>query len=91
VSAGLTPGPWSALRDLGTGEFTVTAQSTTPTLSGPRIELTEANARLIAAAPELYEAALEALTLIHNSREVGKAPTNAEAMLSLAIAKARGL
>ncbi len=56
--------------------------------NGINPERDTANARLIAAAPDLLEAAIEALRLIIDAHELGKVPTNAECLLRVAISKA---
>jgi hypothetical protein len=102
VSAAFTPGPWimrnwTSATVLARREHTNALDQTSVwnapvAVAQPWTSNAErlANARLIAAAPDLYEAATEALKLIAGSRAEGKGPTNAEALLKLALAKARG-
>jgi hypothetical protein len=88
-----TPAPWSVSVDtntevIGPHQRTICrAHRDAPTRSE---EETRANARLISAAPELLEACESALRFLEIHRERGKAPTQCEADLRAAIAKARG-
>lgn len=99
-----TPGPWTYSRwdDFGDARFYVAQSDDAPytpeysdvatcvseTVSGERVEIQEANARLIAAAPEL----LEALQWLMASRNAPGTPARieAEGKARAAIAKAAG-
>jgi hypothetical protein len=94
VSAGFTPGPWLAdpmvpdakgafyiVGNLDGNNATVDVATVGPTLS-PRAE---ANALLIAAAPDLYEA----LELVEDQLAAGILTAHARAAVAAALTKAR--
>ncbi|MDR8915832.1 hypothetical protein [Burkholderia multivorans] len=100
-----TPGPWKFSRwdEHGDTRFYVSQQDGAPytpnysdvatviaeTCSGERVRIQEANARLIAAAPELFEA----LNMIHLSFGGGNVITFSDRdieQIGAAIAKAKG-
>ena len=98
-----TPGPWTYQRlqpymkgcSIGTGDLAIptagtliaTAWNTTKGLSGPQDAETEANARLVAAAPELLEAAKVAHRWLSSGLRKHEAIRE---LLRAAIAKATG-
>lgn len=102
-----TPGPWAFSRsdDFGDARFYVAQQDGAPytsnysdvatliaeTVSGERVSIQEANARLIAAAPELLEALQEMVEFFQpNAWGSSTNRSDALAKASAAIAKATG-
>ncbi|ACL06208.1 conserved hypothetical protein [Desulfatibacillum aliphaticivorans] len=103
-----TPGPWVVERgDVGDETYIWTATDIVgadgfPVVSDTglipeglafKYETTEANARLIAAAPDLLEALEDALKFLHGSHTKSVGPTEMQLcdQMEAAIAKARGL
>jgi hypothetical protein len=86
-----TPGPWKFSIG-GTGDFPTWGVHIGPTLlhlrPGFPMEVMDANARLIAAAPELYAALEGALDCLSSFPGVGSEQARASA--EAALAKARG-
>ena len=96
-----TPGPWERLRRSGqdnSGSIAV-GQKDSPHVCSVRysqhpefpLEVAEANARLIAAAPELLEAAKSALWFDANNVSDSHLDVDIKAKLEAAIAKAKGV
>ena len=81
-----TPGPWTVVGPTATGVF---APGVAPPLSRKRpLEVRRANARLIAAAPELLEVARLAYDMLTGGRS--EHPHTLQAKLYAALAKAEG-
>ena len=91
TEAAFTPGPWQVnCSHIYTPDGAIIAQVHNPGSKASDYPLV-ANRDLMAAAPDLYEAAEAALSLLISARgSSGKGPTHAEAALKLALAKARG-
>jgi uncharacterized protein YegP (UPF0339 family) len=94
VTAVFTPGPW-VVRSAKTGIFNISAAKksicNTPTCyRDDALGLNLANARLIASAPELYEALTEALFAIDSGQLTGPGAHAFADSLRPALAKARG-
>jgi hypothetical protein len=91
VSAAFTPGPWKALRY----QVEVDGKGTVAVVQNPWNDPTEkiANARLIAAAPELYGALSDLMENPLFQTAIGGNPNMVERLLdraNTALAKARG-
>lgn len=88
-AATFTPGPWTYKATAGDHDFSVYPESTGRDVALVR-DFNEANARLIAAAPELLEAAREYLRAVVNT--YGQPPhlDRVANSLKYAIAKAEG-
>lgn len=86
-----TPGPWRYLQSGIAGEFVVKSDTHPDLAIGIASGIdTEANARLIASAPELLEALEKLLISYQNLKEFANPKSDSEKQAEAAIAKARG-
>ncbi len=86
-------GPWrtDGRRIVSEATSTILAETWSPTAYDPEHKEQEANARLIAAAPDLIEACKHALTIVNEYDETSFAGTIVlRRMLEASIAKAEG-
>lgn len=89
-AATFTPGPWMYQATAGNHDFLVYPESTGRDVALVR-DFNEANARLIAAAPELLTALRELVAALPaSSSKTPRTRWNAEAVARAAIAKAEG-
>lgn len=84
-----TPGPWRTTRFTGNKSWTIQRSDTHEALASVRTG--EANARLIAAAPEMLEALKEARGWIELAEDMCRDTSAALSKIDALIAKAEGI